>query len=133
MWGTFFILFAAIWGLQFVLTHLQVKHYHAKIKELNRKQAGYLGTGYFKKKFGNGAVMLVVCNEDREITEAKVMKGLTVFARFRDVKQLTGLTLEESKSVDKLTVKETNALINAISMIEREMNKKREGNEAWIS
>ncbi|MGY4689581.1 transcriptional regulator GutM [Salibacterium sp. K-3] len=133
MWGTFFVIFAAIWALQFVLTHLQVKHYQGKIKEMSRKHDGYLGTGYFKKRFGNGAVMLVVCDDDTKIKEAKVMKGLTVFARFRTVKNVIGLTLEETRALDTLTVKESSALANAAAMIEKEMKKKREGNEAWIS
>ncbi|SFP81218.1 DNA-binding transcriptional regulator of glucitol operon [Salibacterium halotolerans] len=133
MWGTFFVVFAAIWALQFVLTHLQVKHYQGKIKEMTRKHQGYLGTGYFKKRFGNGAVMLVVCDEETNIKEAKVMQGLTVFARFKTVKKLIGMTLEETRDLDTLTVKESSALAGAADMIEKEINKKREGNEAWIS
>ncbi|MFD2705012.1 transcriptional regulator GutM [Salibacterium lacus] len=133
MWGTFFIIFAAIWTLQFLLTHLQVKHYQGKIREMSRKHKGYLGTGYFKKRFGNGAVMLVVCDDETKIKEAKVMKGLTVFARFRTIKKLIGLTLEESRDLETLTVKESSALAGAAGMIEQEMKKKREGNEAWIS
>ncbi|RSL30846.1 hypothetical protein D7Z54_23935 [Salibacterium salarium] len=133
MWSTFFIVFASIWGLQFLLTHLQVKHYQSKIKEVSHRNSGYLGTGYYKKKLGNGAVMLIVCNEDSEIVEAKVMKGLTVFSRFKNSKRLLGMTLEDSKSSEFLSKKETNALTNAISMIENEMKKKREENEAWIS
>ncbi|SFE12057.1 glucitol operon activator protein [Lentibacillus persicus] len=132
MWGTFIIVFASIWGLQFLLTHFQVKHYQSEIRKLSTRDSGYLGTGYYKKRFGTGAIMLLVCDEDGRITDAKVMKGLTVFSRFRNTQKLIGMKLEESKLVDFLSNKEHAALTNAIEMITKEM-KKREGNEAWIS
>ncbi|ALX49990.1 transcriptional regulator GutM [Lentibacillus amyloliquefaciens] len=132
MWGTFIIVFASIWGLQFLLTHFQVKHYQSEIKKLSKRDSGYLGTGYYKKRFGTGAIMLLVCDEDGWITDAKVMKGLTVFARFRNMQRLIGMKLENSKLADFLPKKEQIALTNAIDMIEKEF-KKREGNEAWIS
>ncbi|HLS08209.1 transcriptional regulator GutM [Lentibacillus sp.] len=132
MWGTFIVVFASIWALQFLLTHFQVKHYQSEIGKLSRRDSGFLGTGYYKKWFGTGAIIVLVCDDNSRITDAKVMKGLTVFARFRDMKKLIGLNLEESKFVNFLPKKEHIALTNAIDMINKEM-KKREGNEAWIS
>ncbi|AVR00130.1 transcriptional regulator GutM [Oceanobacillus sp. M65] len=132
MWGTFILVFAGIWALQFLLTQLQVKHYRANIKEFAKRKAGYLGTGYYKKTLGTGALMLIVCDEQMEIVEARIMKGLTVFARFRNINKLIGMQLESSKEAEFLSVKERNALQGAIDMIKKEVNKG-EGNEAWIS
>jgi len=132
MWTTFIFIFASIWALQFLLTHFQVKHYQSEIKKLSKRDSGFLGTGYYKKRFGNGAIIVLVCDENARITDAKVMKGLTVFARFRNMQQLTGMKLEDSRLVDFLPKKEHTALTNAIDMIYKEINK-REGNEAWIS
>ncbi|WP_209479966.1 transcriptional regulator GutM [Virgibacillus litoralis] len=132
MWGTFIFIFAFIWGLQFLMTHFQVKHYKSEIKKLSRRDSGYLGTGYYKKRLGNGAIIVLVCDEKSHIIDAKVMKGITVFARFKDIKQLVGMKLEETKFVDFLSKKEFHALSNAVDMIKKELNKGK-GNEAWIS
>ncbi|SFB00278.1 glucitol operon activator protein [Lentibacillus halodurans] len=132
MWGTFIFIFTSIWALQFLLTHFQVKHYQSEIKKLSNRDNGFLGTGYYKKRFGTGAIIVLVCDEHSRITDAKIMKGITVFARFRNMKQLVGMKLEESKFVDFLPKKEHLALTGAIDMIKKEMNK-RKGNEAWIS
>ncbi|WP_174614567.1 transcriptional regulator GutM [Virgibacillus ihumii] len=134
MWGTFIFIFAAIWALQFLLTHFQVKHYQSEIKKLSRKNSGFLGTGYYKKRLGMGAIVVLVCDEDSRITDAKLMKGITVFARFKSMQRLIGMKLEEVRNVDFLPQKEYFALGNAIEMIKKEMNKnKGEENEAWIS
>ncbi|GIO26933.1 transcriptional regulator GutM [Ornithinibacillus bavariensis] len=132
MWGKFIIIFALIWGLQFLLTQLQVKQYQSQIKEFTKRKSGYLGTGYYKKRLGTGALVLLVCDEQLEIVEAKIMKGITVFARFRDKKELIGKSLLQSKDSEYLTNMERNALVGAVQMIEKEINK-RKGNEAWIS
>ncbi|ASN04374.1 transcriptional regulator GutM [Virgibacillus necropolis] len=132
MWGTFILVFAAIWALQYVLTQIQVKHYRASIKEFAKLDSGYLGTGFYRKKLGTGALVMLVCDEQSQVVEAKVMKGITVFARFKSIDRLKGMKLEESKHADFLLMKEKNALEGAINMIEKEMNKRKE-NEAWIS
>src|SRR5690625_7586827 len=95
MWGTFIFVFASIWGLQFLLTHLQVKHYRKNIREFTKRESGYLGTGYYKKTLGTGALVMLVCDEQLKIVEAKIMKGITVFARFRSNQKLVGLPLED--------------------------------------
>lgn len=132
MWGNFIIIFALIWGLQFLLTHLQVKQYRKHIREFTKRKSGYLGTGYYKKKFGTGALVLLVCDEELDIVEAKVMKGITVFARFKDRKELIGKNLLQSKNSQNLNNIEKHALYGAIDMIQKEINKGK-GNEAWIS
>ncbi|SES92036.1 glucitol operon activator protein [Oceanobacillus limi] len=134
MWGKFFIIFALIWGLQFLMTHLQVKQYRSQIREFTKRESGYLGTGYYKKTLGTGAVVLLVCDEKLQIVEAKIMKGITVFARFKDRKELIGKNLLDSKNSESLSNKEKKALQGAIEMIQKEINKgKGKGNEAWIS
>ncbi|RDW20686.1 transcriptional regulator GutM [Oceanobacillus chungangensis] len=130
--GTFIIIFASLWALQFFLTQLQVRHYRSNIKAFISRKSGYLGTGYYKKFFGAGAVVLLVCDDELEIIEAKIMKGLTVFSRFKDKKELIGLSLSESKESEFLNKREKNALKGSIEMIKKEFNKGK-GNELWIS
>ncbi|MUK87628.1 transcriptional regulator [Ornithinibacillus sp. L9] len=125
MWGNFILIFALIWGLQFLMTQLQVKHYRSHIREFTKRESGYLGTGYYKKTLGTGALVLLVCDEQLQIVEAKVMKGITVFARFKDRRELIGKNLLESKNSEFLSNKEKNALYGAIQMIEKELNKEK--------
>lgn len=132
MWGTFILIFAFVWGLQFLMTQLQVKHYRANIKSFTNRQSGFLGTGYFKKRFGTGALVLLVCDERLQIVEAKIMKGITVFARFKDRKELIGRDLFQVENSDCLDNKEKNAVQGAVKMIEREFEKKGE-KAVWIS
>ncbi|WP_047982676.1 transcriptional regulator GutM [Ornithinibacillus contaminans] len=132
MWGKFIIIFALIWGLQFLLTQLQVRQYRNHINEFTKRKSGYLGTGYYKKRFGTGALVMLVCDEELEIVEAKIMKGITVFARFRDCKQLIGKKIADSNNSEFLSNNEKNALKGAVEMIQKEL-KKGKGNEAWTS
>lgn len=75
---------------------------------------------------------MLVCDEELDIVEAKVMKGITVFARFKDRKELIGKNLLQSKNSQNLNNIEKHALSGAIDMIQKEINKGK-GNEAWIS
>ncbi|CEI83382.1 glucitol operon activator protein [Oceanobacillus oncorhynchi subsp. incaldanensis] len=132
MWGTFILIFAFVWGVQFLMTQLQVKHYRSNIKSFTNRKSGFLGTGYFKKRFGTGALVLLVSDENLQVVEAKIMKGITVFARFKDRKELIGKDLFEVENMEILDAKEKNAVQGAVKMIEKEFEKKGE-KAAWIS
>lgn len=132
MWTKFFIIFALLWGLQVYLTRIQIKQYQSQVREYAKRDSGYLGTGHFKKKLGTGAIAILVCDEKLQIVEAKIMKGITIFARFKEREELIGRDLRESWDVDFLNSKESNAVKNAVQMIEKEISKGK-GNEAWIS
>lgn len=54
MWGTFILIFAFVWGVQFLMTQLQVKHYRSNIKSFTNRKSCFLGTGYFKKGLEQG-------------------------------------------------------------------------------
>ncbi|MFD1415577.1 transcriptional regulator GutM [Oceanobacillus jeddahense] len=132
MWGIFILIFACVWGLQFLMTQLQVKHYRANINSFTKRQSGFLGTGYYKKRFGTGALVLLVCDERLQIVDAKIMKGITVFARFKDRNEVIGKSLFEINNSNYFNEKEKFAVQGAVQMIEKEYKKKEE-KAVWIS
>lgn len=77
-------------------------------------------------------MVLLVSDENLQVVEAKIMKGITVFARFKDRKELIGKDLFEVENMEILDAKEKNAVQGAVKMIEKEFEKKGE-KAAWIS
>lgn len=84
------VLFVILWGLQFLLTHFQMKNYYSTIQKMSRRGAGYLGVGVSKRRFGKGVVLVLVSDENDVIVDAKKMSGVTVFSRFEEYSEVIG-------------------------------------------
>ena len=71
----------------------QVLHYQKTLKKWRGK--GILGIGQKKGGLKPGEILILVYNrkEDRAIS-VQSMKGYTIFANFREIKEYTGLSLE---------------------------------------
>ncbi|MDF2678983.1 MAG: hypothetical protein K0R47_173 [Brevibacillus sp.] len=82
-WGYVVLLFAGLWVLQVVLTQLQSRHYYQELREMQRQPNGYLGVGVNKRRFGVGAVIILVTDVQGNVTKCKRMSGISVFSRFR--------------------------------------------------
>lgn len=94
----FWVLLAVVvlWGLQIVGTHVQMSHYRGVLGGITREGGkGYVGAGNARARFGKGAILILVSGEDGVVKRALRMRGMTVFARFREAPDLVGLTLEE--------------------------------------
>ncbi len=79
---------------------LQIKAYQKELKSLVGK--GILGIGQ-KKGFLSQGEILILCydrNKDKVIT-CRSMKGITVFNRFKEKKNIAGLSLDEVKKIAK--------------------------------
>lgn len=116
-WIFIALLFVVLWGLQFLLTHYQLKNYHQTIREMSRRGSGYLGVGKSKKRFGKGIVMVLVTDMDDVVVEARKMEGVTVFSRFEEFSDIAGeklsslLTYEAEPQMQQ-------AIVSAIEKIE---------------
>ncbi|GIO09927.1 hypothetical protein J31TS6_59550 [Brevibacillus reuszeri] len=82
-WGYVVLLFAGLWILQVVFTQLQSRHYYRELREMQRQPSGYLGVGVNKRRFGVGAVIILVTDVQGNVTNCKRMSGISVFSRFR--------------------------------------------------
>lgn len=126
-WMFLALLFAALWGLQFLLTHYQLKNYHQTLREMSRKNSGYLGVGQSKRRFGKGVVMVLVSDENNVVIDAKKMEGVTVFSRFEEFTDVFGEKLSSLMTYNG-EAQTQQAIIAAIEKIEMTKdNKGRQG------
>jgi glucitol operon activator protein len=87
-----------VFGLIFVqgiFTYVQIKSYNRKIREM--KQYGMVGIGVRKGRITPGNIILLAVDKEGTVVRCEKMKGISVFARFREVQDLAGVELEELK------------------------------------
>lgn len=92
------VIFALVlfWSLQIAGTWMQWKHYHGAIAAIRQRWSdGYVGVGRFRRKFRFGCVAVVVVTPDMRVRSLKLLNGISVFARFRDVPTGAGLNLQQ--------------------------------------
>ncbi len=93
-WGL--LAFGLLWALQVAGTAFQMRHYRKVLGAVTgRWNDGYVGTGAARGRFGRGVIAIVVTDQQRQVREAFVMQGRTVFAKFRRLPELTGRSLDE--------------------------------------
>ena len=115
-----------VFGLIFVqglFTFVQIKSYNRKIREM--KQYGMVGIGVRKGRITPGNIILLAVDKKGTVVRCERMKGISVFARFKEVKDLTGLELEELKETalrnlkyNKKGVAKPDPLLQAIQGLE---------------
>lgn len=93
-WGYVVLLFAGLWVLQVVFTQLQSRHYYQELREMQRQPNGYLGVGVNKRRFGVGAVIILVTDMQGTVTKCKRMSGISVFSRFRPYEDPIGREID---------------------------------------
>jgi len=59
---------------------------------------GFVGVGNAKATFGKGVILILVADENDVVRRALRMRGMTIFARFKDVPDLVGMSLEELRA-----------------------------------
>lgn len=64
---------------------------------MSKRSSGYLGVGVKKERLGTGVVVIIVTDINGIILEFKKLEGVTVFARFKEVTNFNGLSLNECK------------------------------------
>ena len=89
------------------------------IKALNRaKQKGKLvSTGVKKSNFKKGSIAIIVSDSKGIIRYGEIVKGRTIFANFKEIPNVEGLTLEKLK--EKFLQEES--ILQAINFIENEI------------
>lgn len=92
------ILFCAAFALQYLLTFVQMKSFNTSYRRL-RKQ-GRVAIGKSKGAFRAGAIAMFAIDESGNILEGSYMQGITVFARFRELKGFEGMDVGRIKAED---------------------------------
>lgn len=115
------------WVLQTAGAWMQWRHYQQSVAG-NRENwtQGYLGVGKSRRKFGFGAVAMVVVSPELRVKKVQVMTGMSIFARFKDVVAFEGMSLEGlASSVQGTQTNEqvSRAIQDAIQRIEEVRSK----------
>ena len=91
-----------VWVLQIVGTHVQMSHYRKVLSGITREGGkGYVGAGNAKARFGKGVIVILVTDENDVVRRALRMRGMTVFARFREAPELVGMSLDELRDGER--------------------------------
>jgi glucitol operon activator protein len=127
-WVAWVILILAIaWALQIVGTYFQMRHYREVLGRITREgNEGYVGVGNAKATFGKGVILILVSGEDGVVRRALRMRGMTIFARFVEVPDLVGMSLDELRAegreepYDRSTMLAARRAIEQIDRIKQE-------------
>lgn len=97
-----------LWGIQVFLTYRQYRYINKNITEMTSKyHSGYLGVGKSTAKFrlGSGAIIIVVVDMEDRIQDILYMTGISLFTKFKQMKEYIGLKLSEVHSTDSKFIK----------------------------
>lgn len=112
--------------LQGILTYFQIRSYKNKVAEL--RKYGLVGVGTQKGGISAGNITILVTDKNGIIVKCQKMQGMTVFARFKEMKGLEGMSISELKEKLQSNVKENkkgkrNSMIQAIEGVEARLAK----------
>ncbi|MDO4941885.1 MAG: transcriptional regulator GutM [Lachnospiraceae bacterium] len=83
-----FVALFLIYLLQSFLSVFQIRAYQKALRE--SRSLGTIGVGQKKAKFGiiKGNIVIIGCNREGVITGGQIMEGITLFARFKPLKEI---------------------------------------------
>ena len=105
--------------LQGILTYFQMKNYRNTVSVLRMK--GILGIGTKKKKLGVGSIVILVSDESGKILEGQLMRGISVWARFKQLKNINGTKIKELKEKIISEDEKNTAMLDALQQIENQL------------
>jgi glucitol operon activator protein len=134
IWSLLLLIFAVLWLAQIAGTHYQMKHYRKVLGRIKQEGGeGYVGVGNAKARFGKGVILILVVGEDERVKKALKMRGMTVFARFKEAPELLGLGLDELRDEKREERYEKGVLPAARRAVEQIDQVKREKAERAMS
>lgn len=95
-----FIALFIIFSIQSFLSVFQIRAYQKALRKC--RALGTLGVGQKKAKYGiiKGNIVIIGCDKEGVITGGEVMEGITLFARFKPIKEMIeGRPLVEGESI----------------------------------
>ena len=87
-----------VFGMIFVqglFTFVQIKNYNKKIREM--KNYGMVGIGMKKGRVTPGNIILLAVDKDGTVVRCERMRGISVFARFKEDNEMSGVEIGELK------------------------------------
>ena len=81
--------------VQGILTYFQISDYRKRISVLSK--VGKIGIGTKKGFLRAGCITILACDNQGRIIRGEKLEGITIFERFKEIKGIEGLTLQELK------------------------------------
>jgi glucitol operon activator protein len=60
-----------------------------------------VGVGNAKARFGKGVILILVVDENDVVKRALSMRGMTIFARFKEAPELAGMKIDELRNEER--------------------------------
>jgi glucitol operon activator protein len=96
LWQIALLALGLAWVGQSVGVWLQVRHYQNTFRTIRgRWTDGRLGTGAAPSRFGQGVIVILVVSGGGVVRQLLAMQGRSVFAKFEDLAEFSGLSLGE--------------------------------------
>ena len=116
MYWIILLIIAYILNLYF--TFLQMEKYKKTIVKLKKDyRECYITTGKSRKLFKGGSVSILVISKDESIKYGEQMKGRTVFADFKPIEGVVGMTVDDVEKNEN-----EDSIIQAISFYKEYMS-----------
>lgn len=84
-----------MWMLQGILAYFQIRHFRKTLNEM--KKQGRVLIGQEKGKLSAGSIVILVIDKYNRVINAKEMRGMTVFDKFRTRNEFINKTIDELK------------------------------------
>ena len=120
-WVAYVILILAVaWVLQIIGTYFQMRHYREVLGAITCEGGeGYVGVGNAKATFGKGVILILVADENDLVKRALRMRGMSIFARFKEAPDLVGMGLDELRVGDRQEPYDRSTMLAARRAIEQ--------------
>lgn len=106
------ILFCAAFAMQYLLTFVQMKSFNASYRSL--RKLGRVAIGKRKGALRAGAIAMFAIDESGNILKGSYMQGVTVFARFHELKGFEGIDVGKIRPEDCEKLHLAKSLIKAV-------------------
>lgn len=127
-------LLVVFWSLQVYLAYQQNKTIIKEIQDIQRTHhSGHLGVGQRRSEFnfGSGVILIIVTNNDGLIVAARLLKGVSVFKRFKTMESILNfyvsqayLKIEDKKikeafeeAINHINLERTNNQLSELSLV----------------
>jgi DNA-binding transcriptional regulator of glucitol operon len=86
---------------------------------------GVLGVGQRRGLFSFGELLVLVYNaHEKKVVTVQSLRGFSIFSRFKEISDYTGLTLEELR---RRNARPRSALIQAVEAVEKRLRQEKAG------
>ncbi len=124
-WGL--LLLAAVWALQAAGVWVQMQHYTRVFSGISDKfNDGFVGAGHFRGRLRKGTIALVVVSPDLVVRRLLLMRGRSVFTKFKRFELVEGQSLEALRTDPAVMGEKAVGVAEAVQLAIEQIDKARE-------